>query len=95
VPTFSRTTMVYGANKLRKDPHLSNKVNLSCIFVTFTGLIHWLGGRVKMSAAKLKSQCLVSSADTSLVVCHFDGVLVGHVFATTWTYDGGNGVDKC
>jgi len=47
------------------------------------------GARVKMSASKLRAQCLASPADSTLVTCHEDDLLVGHVFATTWDYDGG------
>ena len=42
-----------------------------------------------MSAAKLQAQCLGSPADSILVTCHEDAELVGHVFAATWTYEGG------
>jgi hypothetical protein len=48
-----------------------------------------IGARVKMSVAKLQSQCLGSPADSMLVTCHENDVLVGHVFATTWAYEGG------
>ena len=43
-----------------------------------------------MTAAKLQAQCLGSPTNTMLVTCHEDDVLVGHVFGTTWTYDGGS-----
>jgi len=45
------------------------------------------GTRVKMSAAKLRAQCLVG--DACLVTCHEEDRLVGHAFATTWDYEGG------
>ncbi|KIM82894.1 hypothetical protein PILCRDRAFT_820189 [Piloderma croceum F 1598] len=38
------------------------------------------GARVKMSVAKLQLQCLGSPADSMLVTCHENDVLVGHVF---------------
>jgi len=46
------------------------------------------GARVKMSASKLRDQCL-ASADSTVVTCHENDILVGHAFATTWDYNGG------
>jgi hypothetical protein len=48
-----------------------------------------LGSRVKMSTAKLVSQCLPSREDSELVTCTIAGKLVGHAFATTWDYGQG------
>jgi len=43
-----------------------------------------------MSASKLAAQCLGSPVNTVLVTCHEGNSLVGHAFATTWDYEGGN-----
>lgn len=53
-------------------------------------LIHHIGSRVKMSAKKLKSQIFPAGASNTLVRAKIDNDLVGHVFGTTWEYDGHN-----
>ena len=43
-----------------------------------------------MSASKLVAQCLGLPANTLLVTCHEGESLIGHAFATTWDYEGGD-----
>ncbi|KAF5323171.1 hypothetical protein D9619_013734 [Psilocybe cf. subviscida] len=47
------------------------------------------GKRVKMSAARLREQSLSVPDQTVLATCKIDDKLVGHAFATVWSYDGG------
>jgi hypothetical protein len=49
--------------------------------------IRLLGSRIKMSTAKLQSQCLPSRENTVLSTCSMAGKLIGHAFAITWDYD--------
>ena len=42
-----------------------------------------------MTGRKLKSQCLSVPEKTVLVTCFKHTQLVGHAFATVWSYDGG------
>lgn len=49
-----------------------------------------VGKRVKMNAARLRSQCLSVPQNTVLVTCFKDSTLLGHAFATVWKYDGGS-----
>ena len=42
-----------------------------------------------MSAAKLRTQCLASPANTSLITCHEDDQPGRPRLATTWDYEGG------
>ncbi|KAI0342681.1 hypothetical protein BDW22DRAFT_1330234 [Trametopsis cervina] len=44
------------------------------------------GNRVKMSATKLRAECLSDVANSAVVMCFVDGELVGHACATRWTY---------
>ncbi|KAH7915090.1 hypothetical protein BJ138DRAFT_1176864 [Hygrophoropsis aurantiaca] len=45
------------------------------------------GTRVRMNAAKLRTQCLANPTHSALAACHTpDGLLVGHAFATVWEF---------
>ncbi|PBK70129.1 hypothetical protein ARMSODRAFT_956185 [Armillaria solidipes] len=48
------------------------------------------GARVKLSTSKVRALCLSDPVHTSLALCTLnDGSLVGHAFATQWSYDNG------
>ncbi|KAJ7453084.1 hypothetical protein FB451DRAFT_1354284 [Mycena latifolia] len=47
------------------------------------------GTHVKMTADRLRVQCLSDPEHTQLTLCSIDGVLVGHAFATSWSYGDG------
>mmetsp|Transcript_7534 Transcript_7534/g.18680 ORF Transcript_7534/g.18680 Transcript_7534/m.18680 type:complete len:243 (-) Transcript_7534:306-1034(-) len=49
------------------------------------------GARVKLSAAKLREQCLFDRDTCFLVTAKIGGVLVGHAFSTTFWYEPGGG----
>ncbi|KAI0085069.1 hypothetical protein BDY19DRAFT_967885 [Irpex rosettiformis] len=44
------------------------------------------GGRVKMTAARLREQCLSDPENTILSMWFINGKLIGHAFATRWKY---------
>ncbi|KAJ7748296.1 hypothetical protein DFH07DRAFT_1062567 [Mycena maculata] len=50
------------------------------------------GARVKMGAARLRTQCLSDPTHSMLALCTIDKAIVGHVFGTVWQY---NGSDIC
>ncbi|KAI0633814.1 hypothetical protein C8Q77DRAFT_814120 [Trametes polyzona] len=47
------------------------------------------GNRVKMSAAKLRQECLADPVDSLIVTCTAGDVLVGHACVTKWAYKDG------
>ncbi|KAH9851392.1 hypothetical protein C2E23DRAFT_830748 [Lenzites betulinus] len=47
------------------------------------------GNRVKMSAAKLRKECLSAPENSLIVTCFLEGDLVGHACVTKWRYEGG------
>ncbi|KAJ2975398.1 hypothetical protein NUW54_g11736 [Trametes sanguinea] len=47
------------------------------------------GARVRMSAAKLRQECMPDLDNSCLSLCFLHGELVGHACATKWLYDEG------
>ncbi|KIJ09193.1 hypothetical protein PAXINDRAFT_17716 [Paxillus involutus ATCC 200175] len=47
------------------------------------------GAKVKMASSKVKSQCLSTPEHNMLATCYAGGKLVGHVFATSWSFGHG------
>ncbi|KAF8954531.1 hypothetical protein BDZ97DRAFT_1766063 [Flammula alnicola] len=48
------------------------------------------GTRVRMTAKRLRDECLGDPANSMLSLCHVNGQYVGHAFATCWKSVGGN-----
>ena len=61
--------------------------------------LHWIflyylnsffsGQQVKMASSKLWTQCVFVSDQTVLVTCFHHQQLVGHAFASVWSFNGG------
>lgn len=47
------------------------------------------GQQVKMAGSKLRTQCVSIPDQTVLVTCFHHQQLVGHAFASVWSFDGG------
>ncbi|KAH7162634.1 hypothetical protein B0J13DRAFT_15420 [Dactylonectria estremocensis] len=47
-------------------------------------------GRVRMTSARLRNQCLPEDSDSAYVQVTIDGVMAGHAFVCRWKYQGRN-----